>query len=742
MPLSEEHLRQLRELLGHRDAKIQAQGRELLVSLAHEPDALRGCRLAGAHLSQISLAGRDLRDTDLTAAWLEHADLSGTDLRGAILDDARLAHARLSDADLSGASMRGATLDEARLDGAILTNLDLRGASVCCVLPDDAAVFIDERTTLLRPLPAARHLTSGTDQPGLDLSGVTLSGLCLEDGDLRNADLSGGCFRRARLSHSDLSGADLSGVRMHRARLRGCWLRGANLSGADLSVADLTGADLTGADLTGANLAGANLTGATLDDAVLTDAVLDGARRGPLPPPPPSVEPQARLAALCEDPDWTIRRLALQHQARAGDAAAALAALIAAEQHSDSAQQALEEVLEHYTMADLADLPEHFRQRRWLQAIVSMRDERDPDRIVALLWERMQGRSGPLRQLIAAIPPDVRPAVLSRLGDGDGSFAYRKLINAFSPLTAPPPPLPRAVLLATVQDPALSDSARTQALHRLLTRRLIDTPTRDLLLTLTTGTGHLAVVGASALGWLRLDDGIRGCLTRTAERDDDVGAAAVTALLTAATGQPEHAGEILAALAPLIALPPVSPRSAAARQGIGVLLRSHPPGPRREALLRCCGRSWTDILAAEREVRRHRPPPRRPLLDVRALPDILTSLYRSPDPDLIVTIATDPQRAIEVARKDLSGPWAARTLIALRLCAELGPAAAPLLPLIRPHLARPLLPQQRAAAAAMAAIGDPAALPWLAAASLSPSLHLRRVVMRAMVQLAAPPDIA
>ncbi len=113
MPLSEEHLRQLRELLGHRDAKIQAQGRELLVSLAHEPDALRGCRLAGAHLSQISLAGRDLRDTDLTAAWLEHADLSGTDLRGAILDDARLAHARLSDADLSGASMRGATLDEA-----------------------------------------------------------------------------------------------------------------------------------------------------------------------------------------------------------------------------------------------------------------------------------------------------------------------------------------------------------------------------------------------------------------------------------------------------------------------------------------------------------------------------------------------------------------------------------------------------------------------------------------------------
>ena len=52
----------------------------------------------------------DLRDADLSDAYLRGADLSDADLRGADLSDADLSGADLSDADLSGADLSGAIL--------------------------------------------------------------------------------------------------------------------------------------------------------------------------------------------------------------------------------------------------------------------------------------------------------------------------------------------------------------------------------------------------------------------------------------------------------------------------------------------------------------------------------------------------------------------------------------------------------------------------------------------------------
>jgi uncharacterized protein YjbI with pentapeptide repeats len=78
-----------------------------------------------------------------------------------------------------------------------------------------------------------------------------------EASELACATVEGGPRRRER----DRRGADLAGADLHGQDLRGTNLRGALLIGADLRRADLRGGDLAGADLRGANLAGADLRG-------------------------------------------------------------------------------------------------------------------------------------------------------------------------------------------------------------------------------------------------------------------------------------------------------------------------------------------------------------------------------------------------------------------------------------------------------------------------------------------------
>jgi uncharacterized protein YjbI with pentapeptide repeats len=80
--------------------------------------------------------------------------------------------------------------------------------------------------------------------------------------------------RSAYPRRKDHSGADLAGADLRRADLRGASLRGACLIGADLRGADLRMADLLGADLRSADLAGADLTGSLF----LTQAQLDSSR--------------------------------------------------------------------------------------------------------------------------------------------------------------------------------------------------------------------------------------------------------------------------------------------------------------------------------------------------------------------------------------------------------------------------------------------------------------------------------
>jgi pentapeptide repeat protein len=69
---------------------------------------LRGANLREADLTKAWLKGADLRGADLTRTWLEGVDLRGADLTGAILYGTSLKYANLFEANITGATFWGA----------------------------------------------------------------------------------------------------------------------------------------------------------------------------------------------------------------------------------------------------------------------------------------------------------------------------------------------------------------------------------------------------------------------------------------------------------------------------------------------------------------------------------------------------------------------------------------------------------------------------------------------------------
>jgi uncharacterized protein YjbI with pentapeptide repeats len=101
---------------------------------------LREADLSGAYLIEADLSGADLsgaylieadfRVADLSGAYLIEADLSKADLSGADLSGAYLIKADLSKADLSGADLSGAELREASALNTNFTRANLTGACI------------------------------------------------------------------------------------------------------------------------------------------------------------------------------------------------------------------------------------------------------------------------------------------------------------------------------------------------------------------------------------------------------------------------------------------------------------------------------------------------------------------------------------------------------------------------------------------------------------------------------------
>ncbi len=207
-----------------------------------------------ADLSNASLSGFNLSDSDFWEANLRYADLQCADLSGASLNDA----------DLQGADLRYADLSEADLQFADLRDADLSGAS----LRDASLSRIPDGWSY------SELIKEGADLSEIDLSGADLSDENLSNTDLSDKDLSGADLSHANLSGANLSDANLSDVDLSNANLSGADLSDADLSDANLTNANLTKADLTDANLTDANLSSANLTKADLTKADLTDANL------------------------------------------------------------------------------------------------------------------------------------------------------------------------------------------------------------------------------------------------------------------------------------------------------------------------------------------------------------------------------------------------------------------------------------------------------------------------------------
>lgn len=209
------------------------------------------------------LAGKSLKNLDLSGM-----DFSGADLKGANLFGAKLAGAKLEHADLTGAN-----LNLSWLIGANFTDANLTDASV--VAPVMARGLQAEKGEI----PIFK---------GANFSGARVQAR-FTDGELQGAKFDGGDIsahlnnQSMGLMHTEMGGADLKGAdfaktNMGHADLSFSDLKGANFKGADLTRADLTGADASGADFAGANLDGTEMSGTKLDGAKGLDSAVNVAK--------------------------------------------------------------------------------------------------------------------------------------------------------------------------------------------------------------------------------------------------------------------------------------------------------------------------------------------------------------------------------------------------------------------------------------------------------------------------------
>lgn len=201
----------------------------------------------------VELAGKNLRELDLSRIDFKGANLSASDLYGA----------DLSDANLRRVNLKGATLDRANIARADFSDANLEGVSLLRM-----TIF----TTLERDPREAPKFTGANMQftklsgwlDGTDFSGCNLTGAVFGLQDAHNEGLLASRVRLvgANFSGAVMTGVDLSGSQLTHAHFAKATVRNVNFREADLAKADFTGADVSGMDVTDANLEDAKFTGA------------------------------------------------------------------------------------------------------------------------------------------------------------------------------------------------------------------------------------------------------------------------------------------------------------------------------------------------------------------------------------------------------------------------------------------------------------------------------------------------
>lgn len=168
------------------------------------------------------LSGANLKQTDLTGAFLSYGQARNANFMGATLKQANFNHAAIAGSNLSSANLMQASLQEAKLTDAKLTGADL--------------VSADLTQANLQGANAGQVQAQGTTFVRSNLSQSSW-----QEADLADANLQG----------SNLTNADFSGARLRDANLAKAKLQNANLADANLSHANLQGAKLDGANFAG-----------------------------------------------------------------------------------------------------------------------------------------------------------------------------------------------------------------------------------------------------------------------------------------------------------------------------------------------------------------------------------------------------------------------------------------------------------------------------------------------------------
>lgn len=198
------------------------------------------------------LAGKSMRNLDLTKLDFTGADLKGTNLFGA----------KLAGANMTRANLTGANLNLSWLIAANFTDANLTDASV--VAPVVAQGL--DATNGEVPIFKGANMTGARIQARF--TGGSLQGANFSNGDisahLNNQSMG---LMHTEMGSADLQGADFSNTNMGHVDLTFANLKGANFKDADLTRADLTGADASGADFTGANLSGTEMADVKLAGA-------------------------------------------------------------------------------------------------------------------------------------------------------------------------------------------------------------------------------------------------------------------------------------------------------------------------------------------------------------------------------------------------------------------------------------------------------------------------------------------
>lgn len=171
-------------------------------------------------MSGLTLAGRNLRDIDLTGSYLCHCHCADAIFQSAVMQSC----------DFTGSDLRKTLLERADLRGACLRGANLSGANMFDVDLRPAGLVQRYRNGELEAIETERNA---------DLGGANFSGT-----NLTQARLTG-----ALAHHTDFTDAVMRDVKLIRVDLRGAILKNADLSRADLTSADLRGANFTQAIL-------------------------------------------------------------------------------------------------------------------------------------------------------------------------------------------------------------------------------------------------------------------------------------------------------------------------------------------------------------------------------------------------------------------------------------------------------------------------------------------------------------